>query len=241
MENRCFAIPLTRAYPYEVPNEDKAQYKSLPEKRRTYAAMCTVMDQSIGTILDALDKSPLKDNTLIIFCNDNGGPQPGKITSNGPLRAGKGTLYEGGGGLASGTVPDDANMPLHMVDWYPTLLKIAGASLEQKLPLDGKDAWAAIAEGAPSPNGEILLNSSPMNGAIRMGDWKLIINGSRSEIDEGGPDENAPQETPAQRRARRRVGGGDEQIELFNIADDPNEKICDANRKSGKLRARYDV
>ena len=51
-----------------------------------------------------------------------------------------------------------------MVDWYPTLLKLAGASLEQKLPLDGRDVWPTIAEGKPSPHEEILLNATPRAG-----------------------------------------------------------------------------
>jgi hypothetical protein len=56
-----------------------------------------------------------------------------------------------------------------MVGWYPTLLKLSGASLEQKLPLDGKDLWPAIAEGKPSPHEEILLNVEPNRGALRRG------------------------------------------------------------------------
>ena len=96
---------------------------------------------------------------------------------------------------------------------YPTLLKLAGAPLEQKLPIDGKDAWATIAEGEPTPHDEILHNATPSNGAIRVGDWKLIINGEKADGDlsdrvlEGGED------AAAQR-----------QVELFNIVDDPSEK-----------------
>ena len=81
-------------------------------------------------------------STLIVFASDNGGPQPGKVTSNGPFRAGKGTLYEGGVRVCAcaaypkyikpGTV---VNEPLHMVDWYPTLLKLAGVSLRSVLKL----------------------------------------------------------------------------------------------------------
>jgi arylsulfatase A-like enzyme len=69
-----------------------------------------------------------------------------------------------------------------MVDWYPTLLKLAGASREQKLPLDGRDAWPTISAGRPSPHTEILLNSTPRNGAIRAGDWKLVLNGEVVEL-----------------------------------------------------------
>ena len=105
----------------------------------------------------------MRQDTLFLFSSDNGGPGPGRVTSNGPLRGRKGTLYEGGvrvpafatweGRIKAGSV---VNAPLHIVDWYPTLLKLAGVSLEQKLPLDGRDAWPAIAEGKPSPHEEIL-------------------------------------------------------------------------------------
>src|SRR5205823_3095232 len=82
------------------------------------------------------------------------GPAPGRVTNNRPLRGAKATLYEGGvrvpafaswqGKIKPGTV---VQAPLHIVDWYPTLLRLAGASLEQKLPLDGKDAWPTITKG----------------------------------------------------------------------------------------------
>jgi arylsulfatase A-like enzyme len=200
--------------------------------------MIAAMDEAIGQIVAAIDDRGWRKDTLIIFSSDNGGPAPGRVTSNGPLRAGKGTLYEGGvrvcafatweGRINANTV---VNQPLHMVDWYPTLLKLAGAPLEQKLPLDGRDAWPTIAEGKPSPHEEILLNTTPVNGAIRVGDWKLVLNGSRRDMGDG--------DDPA--------GGGDESsrlVELFNLADDPGEKNNLAKQNAAKvteLRDRYDA
>src|SRR5262249_46737815 len=150
--------------------------------------MVAAMDEAIGRIIPTLDEAKLRQNTLIIFSSDNGGPQPGRVTSNGPLREGKATLYEGGTRVAAFATWDgyiragsQVNAPLHMVDWYPTLLKLAGASLAQPLPLDGRDAWPTITEGRPSPHEEILLNTTPNQGAIRMGDWKLILNGHRGD------------------------------------------------------------
>jgi len=76
--------------------------------------------------------------TLFLLSSDNGGPSPGRVTSNGPLRADKGTVYERGvrvpafatwkGRIKPGSV---VNTPLHVVDLYPALLKLAGASLDQ--------------------------------------------------------------------------------------------------------------
>ncbi len=170
--------------PHQVPEKYKEPYAHLKELRHTYAGMVAAMDEAIGQILSALDEKGLRKNTIIVFSSDNGGPAPGRVTDNGPLRAGKGTLYEGGvrvaaciaweGKIKAGSV---VNAPLHIVDLYPTLLRLAGAKLQQKLPLDGRDAWAAITEGKASPHTEILLNSTPNTGAIRVGDWKLVLSG----------------------------------------------------------------
>ena len=124
--------------PYEAPDSYKSPFDKLTGVRRTYAGMVAAMDEGVGQIIAALREKQLLDNTLIIFSSDNGGPAPGRITSNRPLRAGKGTIYEGGirvcafvswpGHIPAGQTNDE---PLHIVDWYPTLLNLAGGSLEQ--------------------------------------------------------------------------------------------------------------
>ena len=133
--------------------------------------MVTCMDDAIGRIVRALQERGLQSNTLIIFCSDNGGVN--SAGSNGLLRGQKGQLYEGGirvpsvalwpGVIKAGAV---VKKPLHIVDMYPTLLKLAGAKLEQPLPIDGKDAWPTITDGKPSPHEEILHNITAATGAI---------------------------------------------------------------------------
>jgi arylsulfatase A-like enzyme len=214
--------------------------------------MMSAMDESIGKILAALDETKMRNNTLIIFSSDNGGPAPGRVTDNTPLRAGKGTVYEGGVHVAAcaawqGHIPagSTVNQPLHIVDLFPTLVKLAGGKLEQSLPLDGKDAWATISRGEASPHAEILLNATPVNGAIRMGDWKLVINGQRVDNEEAAGDPAKPAAT--QRRNRRRANAdasGEEGIELFNLAEDLSEKnnLASAHpEKVKELRERYDA
>jgi arylsulfatase A-like enzyme len=221
--------------PHQVPESYKTPYANLAEPRRTYAGMVAAMDEAVGQVVAAIDRKGMRPNTLFIFSSDNGGPAPRRVTSNGPLRAQKGTVYEGGvrvpafatweGHIRPGTV---VNSPLHMVDWYPTLLGLAGASPAQTLPIDGRDAWPTITQGAGSPHDAILINAAPNWGAIRMGDWKLVLNGSRTSVET-----EAQTQTPAR-----------ETVELFNLAADPYEKKNVAPENPDKvkeLRARYEA
>ncbi|HEY1064869.1 MAG TPA: arylsulfatase, partial [Pirellulales bacterium] len=177
--------------PHQVPAEYTEPYSQFQGNRKIYAGMVAALDEAVGKVVDALREKNMLSNTLIVFSSDNGGPNPKKLTSNGPLRAGKGTVYEGGVRVCAfatweGKIPAGSTVsaPLHIADMYPTLLKLAGASLDQKLPIDGRDAWATISAGAPSPHSEIVLNSAPDRGAIRAGDWKLVINGEKANESE---------------------------------------------------------
>lgn len=129
--------------PLEVPEEYKKPYPQLKGQRQTYAGMVAALDEMVGKIAGAIDETGRRKNTLFIFSSDNGGPAPGRVTSNGPLRGGKGTVYEGGVHTCAFVTWDNHIKPgiqvdalSHMVDWYPTLLTLTGASLKQKLPLD---------------------------------------------------------------------------------------------------------
>jgi arylsulfatase A-like enzyme len=64
--------------------------------------------------------------------------------------------------------------PLHMVDVMPTLLALAGGTGSPNHPFDGKNIWAILADSAPTPNEDILINVEPIRGAIRTGNWKLV-------------------------------------------------------------------
>src|SRR5262249_11561252 len=66
------------------------------EKRRTFCAMLNALDDGVGTVLDALERDGLTGNTMVYFISDNGGPTPSTTSGNGPLRAFKATVYEGG-------------------------------------------------------------------------------------------------------------------------------------------------
>ena len=100
--------------------------------------------------------------------------------SNGELRGGKGSLYEGG--VRVPTIfnwpaklkPRVVNEPLHMVDIMPTVLALAGAKANPDKPLDGKNIWTTLAEGQPSSHDDILLNVEAFRGAIIKDQWKLV-------------------------------------------------------------------
>jgi arylsulfatase A-like enzyme len=237
--------------PLQVPERYAQPYGHLhPAQRRTYAGMVAALDEAVGQILEALDKQGLRKNTLIIFSSDNGGLSPGVISSNGPLRGAKGMVYEGGIRAAAcaaweGKIPagSTVNAPLHMVDWYPTLLNLAGVSLRQPKPLDGLDAWSAIAAGQPSPHPFILHNASPRSGALRKGDWKLVINGY---VRDTGEDAESTVARTAPKKGEPRAegqAGQSEIVELFHIAADPFEKNNLAGEEPARvkeLRALYD-
>jgi arylsulfatase A-like enzyme len=249
--------PLFLYVPFNAPHtplqalpEHLKLYEHIENKqRRTYCAMVHAVDEQIGRIAAAIEKRGLTGNTLFLFSSDNGGPI-GQGATNGKLRAAKGTLYEGGvrvsafatwpGKIKPGIVIHE---PLHIVDWYPTLLKLAGASTEQKHAPDGLDIWPVLTAGAKSPHDAILLNTTPNNGAIRMGDWKLVVGGNLSDADQ-----NAAAETPKADAAKKGKKGKQAATgpttELFNLADDLSEKNNLAEKhpeKVKELRARLEA
>ena len=227
--------------PFQVPGNYTKPYGQLTGDRKTYAGMTAAMDEAVGQIVAALEEKGMRDTTLIIFSSDNGGVLPDKVTDNGTLRAGKGTIYEGGvrvcacacwpGKIPAGKVVKE---PIHIVDWYPTVVKLAGGSLEQKLALDGKDIWPVVAQGARTPHDAVLLSATSYGkAAVRMGDWKLVKGTSDkgSGINAGvkGPQVATPAE---------------QEYELYNVANDIGERRNLAMEHPGKvkeLRARLDL
>ena len=197
--------------PLQAPEEDRARYADWENQdRATYAAMVTSMDEAVGAIVEAIDAmGPAGEHTIIFFCSDNGGVP--RLGSNGPLRAGKGTLYEGGVRVPAVMVwpkrlpaGGEVHEPMHVVDLLPTLLSLAGTAPKIARPLDGRDVWPTIAEGAPTPHAFLLHNTTPFSGALRMGDWKIVSNGGLAANAIKGPNADT--------------------WELFNIVDDPGEQ-----------------
>lgn len=223
--------------PWQVPESYAKPYESMKKPRGTYAGMLAAVDEAVGRIAGAVEKAGRRPNTLFVFSSDNGGPSPGTVTDNGPLRAGKGTVYEGGVRVCAfatwdGRIPAGVRRDgmMHMVDWYPTLLKLAGVQPEQPLPPDGVDAWPMIAGDKPSARTEVLCNTTPNGGALRMGDWKIVVSpGRRAAAAKGGGKKAAATAGPT--------------VELFNLRDDIGETkdlAASDPEKMKELLARYE-
>ena len=196
--------------PHEAKKELVARFKDKPgvggHSDPTYAAMIYSVDESVGRLVAKLEELKLANNTLVIFTSDNGGvggyAEAGVkakegITSNAPLRGGKGMLYEGGvrvpwvarwpGKVKAGATCDE---PINSVDLYPTLLTLAGAKPKDGYTLDGTSVTPLLfGDGGPVQgqarkplywhfpgylgSGKDVWRTTP-GGSIRSGDWKLI-------------------------------------------------------------------
>jgi len=161
----------------------------LVQDHAVYAGMVKAMDLAAGKVLAKLDELGLTQNTLVLFTSDNGGvsTSEGWPTSNHPLRAGKGWLYEGGirepllarwpAVIQPGRV---ARAPVSSPDLFPTLLEVAGAKPQSGQALDGV-SLVPVFRGGGLPE-RALFWHYPHYGnqggapaaAIRRGDWKLI-------------------------------------------------------------------
>ncbi len=180
-----------------------------------YAAMVRSLDESVGRLMAHLDELGISDNTVIFITGDNGGlinnpGNPKRITTNKPLRNGKGSIYDGGvrvpgiikwpGVTRAGTVSEE---PIISMDYYPTILEIAGVTGDAKhnrnvdgkslVPLLRGDSWRLARETIYWHYPHYHSAGGIPHTAVRWRDWKAI-------------------EDHATRK-----------VQLFNLANDPGE------------------
>ncbi len=205
-------------YPLNEPPQWIAPYENTIGDlwRRHFAGAVTHLDDSVGRIVEALERTGRRENTLIVFSSDNGGqrqwnaspreyngryPPHTTLGNNEPLRGFKGDLYEGGirvpafvnwpGQLPAGSVFD---LPTHTVDWLPTLFQVAGGDAAKLEMAEGVNLWSALQGKSPALPDRAMYWKTPSGSAVRKGDWKLI----------------------------RHRGGN--RVELFNLKADPLEQ-----------------
>lgn len=173
--------------PIMGPKDKVDKYKKAGHKQPEFAALIESLDDAVGTILDAVEKAGLADNTVIFFAGDNGGFD--KFSDNRPFRSGKGSHYEGGlrvptivkwpGMTKPGSVCDE---PVVGYDYAGTWAEMAGIEWDgtSMVPLL-KDAGASLDREAlywyyiPLPKYVTNKNSERVPAlAMRKGDWKII-------------------------------------------------------------------
>ena len=230
-------VPFTAVHlPIKEPGEWLAKVPAAitGDVSRQYAACVMHLDDSVGRISAAVEKTGRTSNTLFIFTSDNGGSwaenadnayppdgyAAGVLTaSNGPLRDQKGSVNEGGirvpclvrwpGRLQPGKFPG----VVHVTDWMPTFCALAGYQAAGDLKWDGLNILPQLT-GAEPPKARAIYIAAPnfRTRAIREGDWKLIV-----------PD------------ATKKASAGP--MELFNIASDPNETTDLAAKEPQRVEA----
>lgn len=217
--------------PYQAVLDKVSKYyeKGIKDKKEaTYAAMVEHMDENVGRILDMLVSEGLADNTLVIFTSDNGGYRMSSFPT--PLRAGKGSYYDGGIRVPlivswPGKIkPGLDHTPVINADFYPTLVSLTKSQQPNQV-LDGIDLTAHLlgqqkiadrdlfwhfpvylqAHNARTDQGHDLLFRTRPGSAIRSGAWKLIQYFENNEY------------------------------ELYNLADDLAEQHNLASKNPSKL------
>jgi arylsulfatase A-like enzyme len=176
----------------------------LVQNNATYAAMIQSVDNGIGRLLNQLKQLNLADNTIVVLASDHGGLSArgntrGVATSNRPLRAGKGHLYEGGlriplimrwpSQIKPGT---EVATPVSTLDLMPTLVEMAGISAPEKAGTDGLSI-VPLLQGKPAPTRDTFYWHNPaprpastgdwFSSAIRMGDLKLLDFPSQKKVE----------------------------------------------------------
>lgn len=201
---------------------------------RHYAACIMHLDDAVGRIVAALERTGKRDSTLMVFTSDNGGSTvenndlkypddncpDGKLTgNNSPWRGGKGNLYEGGIRVPTivqwpGHVePGKAESPVQIIDWMPTFCELAGYEPAGNLKLDGVNI-APLLTDRTAPAERPLYTAGPRwrSRSLHSGDWKLIVHG--------------------QEDARK--------IELFNLKLDPAETINQVDQHPMRVKQLLD-
>lgn len=225
---------------YSVPHyplQEPAKWTSLYDgkiddpDRKLFAASLTHMDDGIGKIVAALDRTGKRKNTLFIYTSDNGGQKswsapkteysgrfrPNKtLGDNRPLRGWKGDLHEGGirvpafvnwpGTLKSTVIPETVSA----LDWFPTIAKFCDVRVDANWKLEGIDIGPTLREEPRKRTAQrILYWKTGRQWAVRVGGFKLIATKAGKAIN----------------------------LQLFDVKSDPNEKNDLAGKQPDRVKS----
>ncbi len=192
-------------YPEQSIELFRARYEGMVEPRRSYAAIVSTTDNYIGRILTQLDAVGLRENTIVVYMSDNGhSDEDYQITVDGHTsgyRLGHNYGANGGGGNtgkwigAKGSFLEGgirvpailsypAKVPKNVVrgqaitamDWYPTILELAGVSRPKDLELDGPSVMPLIRDADAETQYGVMHWQWQDHWMVRDGDWKLLVN-----------------------------------------------------------------
>lgn len=218
--------------PHQSKPEKRKTYERMADsaahRKPTYAAMIESLDDNVARLMKALSDLGLAENTIVVFTSDNGGVW--NASKQWPLRAGKGSYYEGGireplfvrwpGKIEAGAT---SNVPVSAIDFFPTFLEATGAALPKGKVLDGVSLMPLLnqsgtlkerplfwhfpiyLEGGNPETTDPAFRTRP-GSVVRLGDWKL------HEYFEDGT------------------------LELYNLRDDIGEKVNLAAKQPAKAK-----
>jgi len=178
-------------YPLQGKEKWRKKYEHLDAPRKMYAAFVSTMDEMVGKVVRHLDKSGLRENTLIIWLSDHGHSVEqrtfGGGGNSGDYRGHKFTLWEGGLRVPCivswpGRIGQNAvrNQMAASIDWMPTIAEYCGVK-PPDINIDGKSIAPMIESAdAPSPH-DVLHWETGKHWAIRQGNWKLVHNGPATD------------------------------------------------------------
>ncbi|MFI3293385.1 MAG: sulfatase-like hydrolase/transferase [Rikenellaceae bacterium] len=210
-------------YPYQAADDEPVREEgnlkyirkvAKEDSPRIYKEIIEYTDMSIGKVMATLKELGLEDNTMIIFCSDNG---PNGSGNTGGFKGRKGSVYEGGhrvpgvikypAAIKAGQVSDEAVMGM---DFFPTFVEMAGGNVADDKVIDGVSMLSFLSEGtAPAPRDLFWVHNNRV--AMRSKDgWKLVV-------------------TPLKDDAVK--------YELFNIDADPKEETDLSESETERVKA----
>jgi len=178
--------------PIQADKKYEPMFAKLPNLRdQIYAGMVVSLDENIGKVMQKLKELNLDKNTLVVFISDNGpaDKSEGQLNSAGALRGKKANMYEGGIRIPyilkfpqAGKSKLVTDAVVSNIDIYPTLCAAANVKIPGNTEIDGMNLLPYLQKGFKNFPERTLFWKTHSSGAVRSGDWKLVINGKKQEL-----------------------------------------------------------